>query len=151
MRSKLKLLRLPRASIKIETRNRASGPRAAPDIALRPESYRRHYWRQSAGLAHICGSQSHWERLNWDATRFEIPHPHRGPRPAGRGLVIASRRAELAKHDIRRSTIRRLRDDMRRDTIRLPREPPSEVAEIVSSLRRLEPSARATRCALVFG
>src|SRR6516162_6181741 len=29
----------------------SSGPRAAPDIALRPESYRRHRWRQSAGLA----------------------------------------------------------------------------------------------------
>jgi hypothetical protein len=47
------------------------------------------------------------------------------------GLVIASRysrRAELAKHDIQRSTIRRSRDDMRRCTIRLPREPASEVA-----------------------
>src|SRR5215469_819226 len=70
------------------------------------------------------------------------------------GLVIASRyrrRAELAKHDIRRSTIRRSRDDMRRCTIRLPREPASEVAKFASSLRRLEPPACAARCALVFG
>jgi len=67
------------------------------------------------------------------------------------GLVIASRGAELAKHDIQRSTIRRSRDDMRRCTIRLPREPASEVAKLASSLRRLEPPARAARCSLVFG
>jgi hypothetical protein len=70
------------------------------------------------------------------------------------GLVIASRyrgRAELAKHDIRRSTIRRSRDDMRRCTIRLPRALASEVAKFASSLRRLEPPACAARCALVFG
>jgi len=75
-----------------------------------------------------------------------------------RGLVIASRcgevrrrRAELAKYDTRRSTSRRLRDDMRRCTIRRPRELASEVAKIASWLRRLEPPARATRCAVVFG
>jgi len=70
------------------------------------------------------------------------------------GLVISSRyrrRAELAMHDIRRSTIRRSRDDMRRCTIRLPREPASKVAKLASSLRRLELPARAARCALVFG
>jgi hypothetical protein len=61
------------------------------------------------------------------------------------------RRDELAKYDIRRSTIRRSRDDMRRYTIRLPPEPATEVAKLVSSLRRLELPARATRCALVFG
>jgi hypothetical protein len=88
------------------------------------------------------------------ATRFEIPirAAVRVLQPGG--LVIASRyrrRAELAKHDIRRSTIRRSRDDMRRCTIRLPREPASEVAKLASSLRRLEPPARAARCALVFG
>ena len=76
-----------------------------------------------------------------------------GPRSVARSLIASrySRRVELAKHDIRRSTIRRSRDDMRRCTIRLPREPASEVAKLASSLRRLEPPARAARCALVFG
>jgi hypothetical protein len=81
-----------------------------------------------------------------------VVHRCRGAPPVG--LVIASRyrrRVELAKHDIRRSTIRRSRDDMRRYTIRLPREPASEVAKFASSLRRLEPPARAATCALVFG
>jgi len=52
---------------------------------------------------------------------------------------------------MRRSTIRRWRDDMPRCTIRRPREPASEVAKIGSSLRRLEPPAPAARCVLVFG
>jgi hypothetical protein len=79
--------------------------------------------------------------------------------PAATGdLVIASRcgevrirRAELAEYDMRRSTIRRLRDDMRGSTIRGPRAPASDVAKIASSLRRLEPPARAARCAPVVG
>ena len=104
--------------------------------------------------------------------RVENPSEHRmqpGPRyhsrPAPqsascsyRGLVITSRcgevrrrRAELAKYDMRRSTIRRWRDDMPRCTIRRPHEPASEVAKIGSSLRRLEPPAPAARCVLVFG
>jgi hypothetical protein len=82
-------------------------------------------------------------------SRYHVRAAVRVPQPGG--LVIASRRAELAKHDIRRSTIRRSRDDMRRCTIRLPREPASEVAKLASPLRRLEPPARAARCALVFG
>jgi phytoene dehydrogenase-like protein len=78
--------------------------------------------------------------------------PRCSRRPAAIGdLVIASRcgevrirRAELAEYDMRRSTIRRPRDDMPGSTIRRPSEPASDVAKIASSLRRLEPPARAT-------
>ena len=82
-------------------------------------------------------------------SRYHIRAAVQVPQPGS--LVIASKRAELAKHDIRRSTSRRSRDGMRRCTIRLPREPASEVAKLTSSLRRLEPPARAARCSLVFG
>ena len=52
---------------------------------------------------------------------------------------------------MRRSTIRRPRDDMRGSTIRRPREPAVDVAKIAFSQRRLEPPARAWRCAPVLG
>jgi hypothetical protein len=83
------------------------------------------------------------------ATRFRDTISRPAPQSAScsyGGLVIAARcgevrrrRAELAKYDMRRSTIRR------------PREPASDVAQIASSLRRLGPPARATGCARVFG
>src|SRR5260370_23580730 len=92
------------------------------------------------------------------ATRFETSQADPAPQSASchyGSLVIVSRcgevrkrRAELAKYDMRRSTIRRPRDDMRRCTIRRPREPASEVAKIASSLRRLEPPVRAIARAL---
>src|SRR6516164_851257 len=52
---------------------------------------------------------------------------------------------------MRRSTIRRPRDDMRGSTIRRPREPAVDVAKIASSQRRLALPARAWRCAPVLG